>query len=700
MAYSKNILPRDAAYYTLRDANILDGKLTLLAGGSAKITIDKTLLSSITSTLLINIYADILLNPLHTDVIMYLDITLEDGYIEQVAVYPNQLSDNALSFPIKLKDGAYSSCELTIYAKIPCNLLLYEICPEQESDITTIIDGVEQSLPHVLYDYNEWPLTIKQEETEVAMIACYLKDNTDVNGHFLMTFYSTEQCDIYVRFKDNEIEELYAPLKYTVAPGHNSIGIPHAYLKRLAGVHTFIVTCQCTNGILTSDTRDILFTIDAGYLAERLINVGMDICDLSIKQTLNMDNPEEIWAIGLDAGELLVKARPYNTDTTATWLPKYSFGKALGGAIEFDGNWVLRKNKNSYTIETDEEPYIFVVDIEHNLIVYYGNHKETQLCLDTNVSAVSVVRGYKSMWYPNQDQGIVCTYLKENKVYVRRYIYNEVTQLYYWSLPTMLLEDEDISNVYVQRLNDYRLSFSIVGSNSNKILITDRTYVNQAIELQMINADISIHAPCVTMVQKEDVNTFIGKIVPFQDATVATNVFTIKFNYPLVHREDHLDLQYYHVLVNNNEVELEKIVIDGYYLSFITKDMQDHQRYDDSIVVVSFDDYYLQLLYHTQYHRIMQNSYTFTLVRPYNTIKYNLEEPAYLNIKPKINLIVNPINIIKYNQVEECVGDIKIKASLNILKVGVTKQSILEETNINIVTNITEQVTLIGIQPI
>ena len=125
MAYSKNILPHDAAYYTLSDASILDGKLTLLAGGSAKITIDKTLLSSITSTLLINIYTDILLNPLHTDVIMYLDIILEDGYIEQVAVYPNQLADNALSFPIELKDGAYSSCELTIYAKIPCNLFLH-----------------------------------------------------------------------------------------------------------------------------------------------------------------------------------------------------------------------------------------------------------------------------------------------------------------------------------------------------------------------------------------------------------------------------------------------------------------------------------------------------------------------------------------------------------------------------------------------
>ena len=77
-----------------------------------------------------------------------------------------------------------------------------------------------------------------------------------------------------------------------------------------------------------------------------------------------------------------------------------------------------------------------------------------------------------------------------------------------------------------------------------------------------------------------------------------------------------------------------------------------------------------------------------------------MEESAYLNIKPKVNLRVNPTNIIKYNPIEDCVDDIKIEASLNILEVSVTKQPILEETNINIVTNITEQVILVGIQPI
>ena len=99
-----------------------------------------------------------------------------------------------------------------------------------------------------------------------------------------MHFYSTEQCDVYLRFYDNEIEELYAPLKYTVNPGFNSLGVPHAYLKRLAGIHNFIVTCQCTNGQLFMYTRDILFTIDAGHLAERLIDVGMDLQDLTLNR--------------------------------------------------------------------------------------------------------------------------------------------------------------------------------------------------------------------------------------------------------------------------------------------------------------------------------------------------------------------------------------------------------------------------------
>ena len=73
MAFSTNILPTEAAYYTLNNASIVNGRLSLQSGGSAEIKIDKTILYSVTSNILVNLHADRLLNPLTTPVIMFLD---------------------------------------------------------------------------------------------------------------------------------------------------------------------------------------------------------------------------------------------------------------------------------------------------------------------------------------------------------------------------------------------------------------------------------------------------------------------------------------------------------------------------------------------------------------------------------------------------------------------------------------------------
>ena len=51
MAYSNNILPKEAAYYTLTNATLIDGRLSIKAGGTAKINIDNTLLSTITDSI-------------------------------------------------------------------------------------------------------------------------------------------------------------------------------------------------------------------------------------------------------------------------------------------------------------------------------------------------------------------------------------------------------------------------------------------------------------------------------------------------------------------------------------------------------------------------------------------------------------------------------------------------------------------------
>lgn len=708
MAYSENFLPKEAAYYTLDNATITNGRLSIQAGGSAQLVIDQTRLSAITSTLLFNVYADRLLDPLSTSVIIYLDITLEDGTIEHVSVYPNQLNDVALSFPITLKDGAYTTCLLTIKAYVPCDLLVYEICAEQESDVTTIIDGVQQSLPHVLYDYNEGTITIEKNEDTVAMIACNLQNNTDVNGHFLMHFYSTEQCDVFLRFYDNEIEELYAPLKYTATPGYNSVGVPHAYLKRLTGIHTFIVTCQCTNGKLTMYTREILFTIDAGYLAERLIDVGMDICDLTVKQTSQAETPEELWCIGIDANETLVKCKNYNTSANTVWTPKYSMGPSLNAAIEFNGDWALRKGTARYTIITEDEPYIFIIEKDNTLVVYKGDDKSSRLVLDTSVTDLSVVRGYKSQLYPEQDQGLICAYIKNNEVYYRNYIYDINKETFYWHLPIKVDTEEQIKDIHVQRLNDYRIGFALTGVNNNYWFITTRTYVNQAAPADNAQIGMCSYWPCFSCTNYiPDIN---GTPITFEDPTEGQTEFYVEWNFPIKVRPDK-DLEEVIVVTVNDikyEYEDKKYTVrteqNRLYITFTEEIIA--TRLKEAKVNISFAGRTMYLCTNDQGFKIVleeNQSWTWIIERKIVTTNIDVTEKPNINIalgNTTVEMI--PIRYIKQSASDTVQSNMQV-ATVDIQPIVIKEiiQHYSDSVAINITfNNVNIAPTLVGTSPI
>ena len=159
---------------------------------------------------------------------------------------------------------------VTLKAQKSVNLTLWELCAEAADESAIVeIEGVKQSLAKLLYDYNTGIFTGDNEETTIAFITCRLIQNTDVQGHLIFTFTNTHACCMTIRFYDNDSEELFTPLYYDLKPGNNSIGIPHAFLNRLAGRHNFYVTAQVSSGTFTVPVRGALFTIDAGYLAKR-----------------------------------------------------------------------------------------------------------------------------------------------------------------------------------------------------------------------------------------------------------------------------------------------------------------------------------------------------------------------------------------------------------------------------------------------
>lgn len=496
MEYGKNILPADAAMYTLQNADIQAGILHMSAGGYLKYEFSEADIVTLSEYIRVALVAEPFTDRYKPKVRIHIHLESEEGGFYNNTLYPTEFTSGVYLQELQMKAGKYNKFTFEVFANETISFTMWELCPEAaDEDIQTVIEGVEQSLPRLLYDYNTWPLIIEQDEQTIAIITCRLLDATDLQGHFLITYIASEQTVLTLRFYDNEAEELFAPLLYDLHAGRGSVGVPHAYLERLAGLHSFVVTAQVTSGTLSINTRGILFTIDGGYLAERELDVAMDMRDITIKQTNSMTQPEEIWIVGIDAGEALVRKRSYTIqNANVKFTPVLSLGKAIDAALEFDGDWVLRADADQYTIETEEDPWYFWVDAEHNLYCRHGEDESTLQLLDTNVISVKACKGYSSIMYPEQDQGLVVAYIKNNGLaYYNQYDYNSLTGGKDWNAtPESLLPDNTWDSVTVTRLNDYRICFVLSNKDENVWLISTRTYVNQAATPELAYTDSSI----------------------------------------------------------------------------------------------------------------------------------------------------------------------------------------------------------------
>lgn len=358
---------------------------------------------------------------------------------------------------------------------------------EEEED--PALEDIKKSIPRLLFDYNIEDVVVKQASSIIASITCKVLRKTDVQGHFLMNFVATEYCNVILRFMDNDMTELFCPLTYTVQPGHNSIGVPHSYLFRLAGLHSFTVSAQCTNGQLNIPIRGILYTIDSGYLVERTLNMTADVLDLSLSQT-NIHGIDEFWTIGIENKVAVLKSHLFEAEDASAWKIKYNFGDVEDASIDFNGYWTQR-NDDAYTLITDKWPFVAIVDKEGFLKIYTYNEDSAEYVaqqLDTNVKQVSLCRGYSSTIYPEQDQGMVCAYVKnDNTVWYTHYSYDAAMKKAIWYESTHIDGLSDVLHVSVNRTNDYRIGICVTAKNENKWYLTERTYVNQAIRPEKRN---------------------------------------------------------------------------------------------------------------------------------------------------------------------------------------------------------------------
>lgn len=482
MEYGADVLRKDSTFYTLDKATFSNGILYLRAGGSATTSLTTTELAKLTEWFRLTYIGAKFANNYLPEIRIVVQAQLVSGERFTITGYPVNNSNGVYQQEFQIKAGEYSICTYTIESDVDVAVSLWELCPTaNEIDPQTIIDGVSQALPRLLFDYNTSPLIVSRQEATVGVITCRLLADTDLQGHFAITFQASEVSTITVRFYDNEGEELFAPLFYDSNIGHNTIGIPHSYLQRKSGIHSFVVTMQTNAGHLTIGTRNMLFTIDGGYLAQRVLDVAMDVMDLAIRQISSSDGPDEIWIVGNDAGKTLVRKRDYNEENVnVTWTAVAAMGYFKAGAIEFNGQWVLRAAAGKYTLNTEEVPYLFLVTEEGQLWAYHGPNDEVPFLLDTSVTMVRACRGFSSIDYPEQDQGLIVAYLKtDGTAWYKQYVWNEYSQQFYW-LPEVQIGIDTWDHINVSRLNDYRVSFQLSNSEKNLWIYSDRTWVGQA----------------------------------------------------------------------------------------------------------------------------------------------------------------------------------------------------------------------------
>lgn len=702
MAYSANLLPKSAAYYSLNNASIVGTELSISTNGYAEIQVSNQMLPKLTSKMLVVVHPSVFSSSYTNDAVQVnISILTTSGKRIEYLIPVCYDKSGVFNTEIDLPEEEFAVFTYRIQSSVPVSIYNWELCSEEAADLTTVIDGVEQSLPKLLYDYNTYAYAVAQNEITVGLISCYLLSPTDLQGHFTLSFFATERCNVHVRIKDNNVTELFSPQVLTVEKGYASISIPHAYLNKTATDHSFSVTVQCTNGQLSIPVRGLLYTVDGGYLATRLLDAGVDIEDISVRQTRDDTGPSEIWAIGFESKRLVLKKREYSLLQRVNWSAVKDFGEGISAAVEFHGEWVNRGNTGRYTVNTETVPFVFVVDLQGSLKAYSGGSFETEYVLDSNVTSVTACLGFGSMYDINQRQGLVAAYIKEGNVYYRQYLYDSNVETFRWFAAEPLYEGEDATFISSHRLPDYRIGICVTHSAGTKWFITDRTYVSQTVKPELVGCLISGKASVVVLEADRAPETIAWPGTPnTYEADYYYNDFTVTYDgQPVLIEGETLENLTKSAIVN---VNYSRLSADAYSIALnednIIVTLKNALRPTNKISV-NFNNKRLGLKVYNGSTVPIQQSFSWSL--PAFEIFATHKEEASLSISaPRVSIDIIPIITNRFRPVEDIDMEINPSVDITIYEIKTRKYQPKEMVDMSVSGTLTLSVVQTGETPL
>lgn len=230
---------------------------------------------------------------------------------------------------------------------------------------------------------------------------------------------------------------------------------------------TLIATQTSTNTFLTEPIH------------EQIPPAFGDVC---VRQMAGESDLSLAYAVCLDGGVASVWSRLFPATMDYKWQHVFDLGIAQEAAIEFDGVWKMDEKKVWHYLETEEYPYIFTVE-QGVLYVQKWNDADSKTYLADGVTQVSVCKGWTSTDIPEDDQGIVCAYLKSGGVFYRNYCWSDLAGKKVWGVETPIpnLEDTNIT-LSVFRTNDFRIGFLTEHEGGNiQMALTKRTYSGMSV---------------------------------------------------------------------------------------------------------------------------------------------------------------------------------------------------------------------------
>lgn len=283
--------------------------------------------------------------------------------------------------------------------------------------------------------------------------------------------------------------------------------------------------------------------------------------DVALRQLEGEDEPSLAYAVCIDNGTANVYERLLPAELEKPWTQLFSLGTATECAVEFNGIWKLNSNKQWYSLETEQTPYIFYVNSD-NLYVLKWNDQTTKIPLAEGVSCISACRAWQSTDQPLLDQGLIIGYIKSGVVFYRALCLQESGELV-WETEREITElGAGNTSVSVFRTNDFRVGFITENNGEIKYVLSSRTYAGQSVRPEtayaQIEAECSITVKPIAYLSGYETGSFVldgDKVYPEKDIVISsymsepvlkvssvyrqsTSIYEINTNYPLTARGD------------------------------------------------------------------------------------------------------------------------------------------------------------------